>query len=115
MNFYLPFPPSVNAAYKMTRGRRSKGAAVLAWEARAKSALNSQNILPVTERVIIEYALDTPDARCRDAANYEKYVTDFLVNNLILQDDSARYIKGIYTYWNDTKGSLIYITIKKAE
>lgn len=110
-SFILPFPPSVNTKYKMSKGRRSKGDAVIAWEVRAKNALNIQNVQRVVGRVILEYALDTPDNRGRDAANYEKYVTDFLVHQNILQDDCARYIKGIYTYWNDTQGNAIHITI----
>lgn len=111
IKFILPFPPSVNSAYKMSRGKRCKSDKVKNWEARAREALNRQNILPVTERCFIIYHLYHPDNRARDAANYEKYTTDFLVANGVLQGDERRYIKGVMSCWKDQEGDGIDITI----
>lgn len=110
MQFILPFPPSVNASYKVSRGRRTKGNKVKEWEEKAKTAINQQNILPYIGRCIIHYELNHPDNYIRDAANYEKIVTDLLVSIGILKGDDRRYIKGIYAYWSDIPGD--YITIK---
>ena len=114
MKFILPFPPSVNAAYKMNRGKRSKGAKVIAWEKKASDALNQQNILPYVGRCVIIYELCHPDNRTRDAANYEKSTTDFLVAKGILPGDDRRHIKGILSIWNDIKGDFITIHIRPA-
>ena len=111
ISFILPFPPSVNAKYRQGGGRRSKGASVLRWEREAASVLNKQNISHITGRVIVEYRLDTPDNRERDAANYEKYTTDFLVARGILAGDSRRYIKKVSTEWTDNIGKVVYVTI----
>lgn len=111
MRFILPFPPSVNAPYKMERGRRTKGNKVIAWEKLAGEAINKQNIMPFVGRCIIEYELFHPDNRIRDAANYEKIVTDFLVSKNILNGDDRRYIKGINIFWNDKPGENILINI----
>lgn len=111
--FTLPFPPSVNSKYQISKGKRCKSKIILAWEREAINALNLQNIQPVLGRVLLEYSLDTPDMRVRDAANYEKYVTDLLTSQGVLIDDSARYVKGIFTFWNDTKGDKITVKISK--
>lgn len=111
IKFILPFPPSVNSAYKMSRGKRCKSEKVLAWEKEARNWLNLQNILPVLERCYIVYDLHHPDNRARDAANYEKHTTDFLVTNGILHGDERRYIKGILTQWTDISKDYISVTI----
>jgi len=111
IKFILPFPPSVNSKYKMSRGTRSKGEKVLAWEKKARQALNKQNILPVAARCFIIYNLNHPDARERDAANYEKHTTDFLVANGVLLGDQRRYIKGILTQWTDESRDYITVNI----
>ena len=111
MQFILPFPPSVNAKYKMNRGKRTKGDKVLAWEKLAGIAINQQNILPYSQRCFVVYELHHPDNRGRDAANYEKVTTDFLVARGILLGDDRRYIKGIFSYWNDIPGDHIIVKL----
>ncbi len=111
MKFLLPFPPSVNAAYQVSRGRRCKGVKVLLWEQQASHAINKQNVLPYTDRCTLVYELNHPDNRVRDAANYEKSTTDFLVAKGILQGDDRRHIKGVFSYWNDKPGKYITVSI----
>jgi len=114
IKFILPFPPSVNSAYGVNKkGRRFKSAKVKAWEVVARTALNMQNVQPASGRVLLEYSLDTPDNYNRDAANYEKYLTDLLVSHGVLKDDSARHVRGIFTYWNDTPGKSVHVTINQ--
>lgn len=118
IKFILPFPPTVNSEYGISHGRRYNTDKIKKWKQAAIDALNEQEVLPVRGRVLLEYELDTPDGRQRDAANYEKYTTDLLVQHGILQDDSARHVRGVFTYWNDKLGDKITITInefKKAE
>lgn len=120
IKFILPFPPTVNSKYGINKitGKRYNLNAVKEWKRQATDALNEQNILPALGRVILEYELDTPDGKERDCANYEKFTTDFLVQRGILKGDSRRHVRGIFTYWNDTPGNKITITInefKKAE
>ncbi len=111
IKFTLPFPPTVNSKYKMSRGKRSKGDKVLNWELKAREYLNKQNILPVNERCFIIYDLYHPDNKERDAANYEKYTTDFLVSNGVLLGDQRRYLKSTTTHWLDAEGALVVVNI----
>ncbi len=110
-NFILPFPPSVNTKYNISRGKRCKSEKVKNWIAKATDCLNQQNILPVTYRCFIVYELSHPDNKQRDAANYEKYTTDFLVEQGVLRGDDRKYIKGILTQWLDIPGDYIKIQI----
>lgn len=114
-SFILPFPPSVNTEYKTGRGRRSKGDKVLKWADFARVCLAQQNVLPFIGRAVVILELNTPDNRTRDAANYEKFTIDFLVDMGILSGDSSRYIKGVYPHWNDIKGKEIKVIIVPAD
>lgn len=115
IEFILPFPPSTNTKYGMRGRKRTKGKKVLDWIERAHSALNKQNITQqMTERCVIIYELFVPDKRPRDDSNYVKYTTDFLVERGIISDDSRRYVKGTYSFWNDDKGKYIKVSIVPA-
>jgi len=108
--FIIPFPPSVNAKYNISRGKRVKSKTDLEWIKSATNAINQQNVVPFSGRAFIIYELCHPDNRHRDAANYEKKVTDLLVSLNIIAGDDRRYLKGVTSLWNDTKGD--YITVK---
>jgi len=122
IEFFLPFPPSVNSAYNIRNVKdkktgkikviRSKSLKVRKWIESAKKAIDRQMIFQqMNERCVVVYELNHPDLRARDAANYEKYTTDFLVQAGILREDNRQYIKGIYSFWNDEKGSAVKVTI----
>ena len=111
MQFTLPFPPSVNARYKMQRGRRSKGDKVIAWIDAATSKLNEDCIPPFEGRCSLIYELYHPDERIRDDSNYAKYLTDLLVQHGILKDDCRRYVKSTTTIWADKPGGYVVIKI----
>jgi Holliday junction resolvase RusA-like endonuclease len=109
--FILPFPPSVNARYNISRGKRVKSKSDKDWILQATNAINQQNVLPIVGRCFVFYELCHPDNRHRDAANYEKKVTDLLVSLNILAGDDRRYIKGTFPYWNDKQGDYITVSI----
>mgnify|MGYP000079352359 FL=1 len=49
--------------------------------------LATQKTTLITGKVEIEILLTRPDKRRRDVANFEKAVTDFLVDSGVLEDD----------------------------
>lgn len=122
IEFFLPFPPSVNSAYNIRNVRckktgktkvvRSKSLKVRRWIESCKKAIDRQMIFQqMNERCVVIYELNHPDLRGRDAANYEKYTTDFLVQAGILREDNRQYIKGIYSFWNDIKGDAVKVSV----
>lgn len=111
IEFYLPFPPSVNSKYGISKGKRFKSKKDKEWELLASCELNKQNVQPIKERCFLIFELYHPDNRERDDQNYVKKPTDLLVSKGILQGDSRRYIKGTQSYWNDKKGKIIKVKI----
>lgn len=116
IEFILPFPSSTNAKYGMRGKKRIKGKEVLDWIEKAHSALDKQNITQqMTERCVLIYELFVPDGYLRDDSNYVKHTTDFLVERGIISDDSRRYVKGTYSFWNDDEGKYIKVSIVPAD
>jgi len=112
LTFSLPFPPSSNTAYPTYNGRRIKSAKLLAWIREASISL--VGIKPVEGRAILTYTFDLPDLRLRDVGNYEKVVTDLLVQRGILPDDNFRYVKEIVLRWSDKKGDTVQVQVEDA-
>ena len=86
----LPFPPSVNALYA-GKVRRYKSKRYVEWEADARYKLIPQrkNIKQLPDGPIqITYRCGRPDKRVRDLANLEKALSDFLVHEFVIRDDS---------------------------
>lgn len=88
MKLYLPFPPSVNGLYS-GKARRFKSPDYKTWCNAAGWKLKTQKLpdKPIGE-CHVEIHLVRPDRRIRDCANYEKAVTDLLVDMGVLMDDS---------------------------
>ena len=93
-------PPSVNSAYPSNRitGRRFISAQYKAWKEEngykwlqqkknAIKGLKGAN-LPLQGLLTVEYNFTFPDLRIRDVGNYEKCLSDFLVEVGIIVDDS---------------------------
>ena len=88
----LPFPLSVNSAYGQHAGRqRFKSKKYKNWLADC-TILEPLNI---DYAVRITYNFYFPDKRVRDLGNYEKVVTDYLVNQGVLKDDNWQIIQEI--------------------
>jgi crossover junction endodeoxyribonuclease RusA len=88
----LPLPPSVNTMYatNFRTGRRFKGKKYAEWLLKVEAYLLENNIkLPeITGKIAVDYKLGKfPDKRRRDAANYEKALSDFLTANNVIEDD----------------------------
>ena len=85
----LPFPPSVNGLYA-GQTRRYKSRKYREWSEAAGYAINIQRAADVIKgevKVIYEYGRPA-DKRRRDVTNYEKAVSDALVENGVFKDDS---------------------------
>ena len=89
---YLPFPPSINSLYpsNKTTQRRFKSKKYKEWIDFADILyLQQMRGLPkFINPVQFVIYLGRPDKRIRDAANYEKAVSDYLVRVELLADDS---------------------------
>lgn len=86
--FVLPFPPSINGLYGGgSKQRRFPSKQYKEWLKKCPS------LAPVMlDKVEIRYFYYFPDQRERDSQNYEKAITDFLVNNGVLVNDSWKNI-----------------------
>ena len=115
ITFYLPFPPSVNKLYPTVDKKRIKSQEYKEWIKAANSACNRQIIPPMLERCVIVYKLQHPDDRDRDAENYAKAATDFLVSRGIIQDDNRQFLQGTFSIWTDEPGGLVEVNIYSAD
>jgi crossover junction endodeoxyribonuclease RusA len=110
----LPFPISVNAMYADGKTRRHKSQRYADWIAEAGWVLKGQRPPQIKGKFRIEYVLqDNIDRRERDAFNYEKGVTDLLVEHGVIEKDSNRCLRWGSIGWDETnsvKGVRITIT-----
>lgn len=103
----FPFPVSVNRLFA-GKGRRFRSAAYKDWSEEAGLMLNRQRPLPYfPDRVNLIITLGRPDNRRRDCGNYEKCVSDKLVEMGILKDDSL--IECLTIKWGDVVGAQVDI------
>lgn len=84
----LPFPPSVNGLYGGgSKQQRFPSKALKAWW------LNCVKFEPLMlDKVYIEYGFYFPDMRERDTQNYVKAVTDYMVKQGVIANDSWQNI-----------------------
>lgn len=110
----LPFPPSVNAAYANGGNKRGrhKTTQYKAWEQLAGLGIKDshrQALGPYS----IAIALKAPDKRARDLGNYEKCVSDLLVNHGVVKDDS--YCRRLTMTWNEGMEAECVVLVMPAE
>lgn len=87
----LPIPPTANHLFPTNcQGRRFISKEYAAWRLLAYHCLKGQNIPAETikGRLQVKYSFYFPDKRRRDLANFEKGISDFLVTNKVIEDDS---------------------------
>ena len=84
-SFDLPFPPSVNGLFPGDGKRRWASKAYKAWRIAAAPSVPAAKIVG---KYVLWIQLDRPDRRARDCANYEKAVSDLLVTQGLVEDDS---------------------------
>jgi len=90
MSLILPFPPSVNRLWRATKGGRVyRSPKYTEWRTRAMWQISLQ---AKGKKVEGPYKLTIhavkPDKRKRDIGNLEKAVSDILVSQNIVEDDS---------------------------
>lgn len=90
MKLILPFPPSVNNFQRNGRkpNVRFDTKEYRDWKQKSFTCLKDVSISEITTPVIITHLFFVPDKRRRDLDNYVKAVTDFIVNNKIIEDDN---------------------------
>lgn len=90
LTFTLPYPPSTNALYRnVPKVGRVKTGAAKEFNFRAALALAGQKANGIKGPVVVTYDVGRfPDKRRRDVGNYEKALSDSLVANGIIEDDS---------------------------
>lgn len=84
-SFDLPFPPSVNTLFPGDGKNRWASKKYKAWRAEAGPQVPAGRI---NGRYVMWVRLDRPDRLARDCANYEKALSDLLVSQGLVEDDS---------------------------
>ena len=114
MRIELPFPPSVNQAYRaITRGKIAT--TILSKQGRqyhksVKSLLYKPDREPLTDDLAVTVELYPRDRRKRDIDNYFKLLFDSLTEAGIWKDDSQ--IKQLHAYKREvTQGGVVAVTI----
>lgn len=99
---HLPWPPTVNSYYKVTRnGQRYLDKKVKAFRAAVEQEVNEQAPgLTLDDRLFLEVYLYPPDRRKRDLDNYMKGLLDALTNSELWEDDSL--IDQLHIYRGET-------------
>jgi crossover junction endodeoxyribonuclease RusA len=87
---YLPWPPTVNNYYKVTRhGQRYLAAKVRSYRELVEQAISEQAPgLQLTDPLFCEVYLYPPDRRKRDLDNSMKGLLDAITNAGLWEDDS---------------------------
>jgi len=112
---HLPWPPTVNSYYKVTRhGSRYLDKKVGLFREAVEQELNEQCPgLTLTEHLFMEVYLFPPDRRKRDLDNYMKGLLDALTNGGLWQDDSL--IDQLHIFRGDvTDGGSVRVEISEA-
>lgn len=101
ITFSLPFPISVNAMFADGKTRRHKSQRYADWIIEAGYVLKTHRIKPIIGPVHLRYLLQEGfDNRRRDLGNYEKGVTDLLVEHGIIEADDGRIVREITLRWS---------------
>lgn len=110
----LPFPISVNAMYRVFKGRPVLSPRYRAWKLEAGLKLNVQAKTRIVGPVNVRLALVAPDRRKRDADNLAKCVLDLLVTHGIIEADDSRIVQWVHPEWVE-EGPACLVTITAAE
>ncbi len=109
----LPFPPSVNALFANVKGvGRVKTSAYRKWAAEAGWSLAAQRPRGIAGAYEIEITAFRPDNRRRDLGNLEKGISDLLVSQGVVEDDSLA--EKITLQWA-TGGDGVRVVVKAFE
>ena len=84
----LPFPPSINHAYSLLRGRPVLTQQTRAYRQRVRGLVRSSGIPTLLGPLAVRLELFPPDDRRRDCDNAQKSLLDALVQAGAFVDDS---------------------------
>lgn len=119
----LPRPPSVNSAFGNRRtGQKGKGRyatpQLIAWRKAAGLALLAVQPMPrIIKPVEIQIKVSETglDNRHRDCANFEKVLTDFLVQVGVLIDDSRKFVRKVSTEWSGGEAGTVTVILTEVD
>lgn len=110
---FLPWPPSVNSAWRHHNGRVLVSKALREWRKIAEHQLTYQKAKPVPGEVTVIIHLYPPNRRKYDIDNKLKAILDLLVNAKIIEDDNCNIVRQITVkhcaVCNDNSGAQVYI------
>ncbi|GAG36981.1 unnamed protein product [marine sediment metagenome] len=112
---YLPWPPTINSYYKMTRqGQRYLDKSVREFRQKVADQVNEQCPgLTLDEPLFMEVYLFPPDRRKRDLDNYMKGLLDSLTESGLWTDDSL--LDQLFIYRGEIlKPGMVIIEISEA-
>ena len=112
---YLPFPPTINSYYKMTRqGQRYLDKTVREFRQKVAHTVNEQAPgLHLDDPLFMEVYLFMPDRRKRDVDNYMKGLLDALTEAGLWEDDSL--VDQLHIYRGEiVKGGLVRVELSEA-
>ena len=111
----LSFPPSVNNLFPTMGKKRVPSREYTQW--RSLNGWNLKQLKPpkFAGQVNVWIDLIAPDRRRRDAGNYEKAITDLLVEHGIIAGDDSRFVKRVSTGWVDGNSPGAVVTITSVE
>ncbi len=107
----VAFPPSVNGLFSGGRfsKRRFISKAYKRWRDAAYWEIHLAGFKPILGSFELEIVLERPDARRRDADNYQKAIIDALVKTGVIEDDSL--MLKVSTAWGG-KGKQAHVTVR---
>ncbi len=108
IEYFLPFPPSVNNLFLNSRGRgRVLSPDYRAWKEQAGWQLKSQHPKPLGFRAFVQIDLD--ERRNGDADNRAKAVMDLLVEHRVLAGDTKKHVRRISIGWENVPECRVWL------
>ncbi len=109
VSYDLPFPISINGAYKNVPGKgRAKTKRHISWANVAGVMLKEQK--PKRFKVPVEITVYLEERRNADCSNFFKVVEDLLVDHGVIKDDNLEYVRSTRQVWSpETKGCRVSI------
>lgn len=116
----LPMPPTANHLFPTFiqggKPRRYKSKDYEAWIERASIELRSQNTWkqPIKGRLAVTYRFAFGTNRKTDLPNFEKAVSDLLVSQGVIEDDSQIDVMELRRMPKNTR-PVVYITVREID
>lgn len=113
VQFYLPFPPSLNNMFINVRKGRIRSQRYDSWIQEAGCEIMRQRPAKCLGRVELHLQFGEPDKRKRDVSNLIKPVEDLLVKHGIIEADDSSIVRGVHASWSDAVSGC-RVTVERA-